>query len=312
MNKCIKKIMTTSSLLLTSMYAFNKYIQSSITPITPTKQDRIFTWRDLQITYTEKGNLEKPPLLLIHNLYPSSSKEEWYRIEGLLGTNFHLYELDLPGCGKSDKPNMTYINFMYVQLITAFIKEIINRKTNICVTAFSSSFTFMASRMNPDIINKIIVINPTSIDKLVKPVSKQGNFKKSIIELPIIGTFLYNCKMSKSAITDDYKYIYYYNDKNISSREIEISYYNAHYKHSSGKYLFGSMIGNYTNINIIHAISKINNEIYLIGSGSYKEVIQEYKQYNKNIHAIYVSNCRLLPQLEIPETIVSKINSIFS
>ena len=312
MNKCIKKIATTSTLLLTSMYAFNKYIQSSITPMTSAKNERIFLWRDLEITYTEKGNFEKPALLLIHNLYPSSSKDEWYRIDKLLESDFHIYELDLPGCGKSDKPNMTYINFMYVQLITAFIKDVINTKTNICATAFSSSFTFMASRMNPDIINKIIIINPTSIEELVKPVSKQSNFMKKTLELPVVGTFLYNCKMSKSALTDDYKYIYFYNDKNIPSRAIDISYYNAHVKHSKGKYLLGSMIGNYTNINIIHAISKINNEIYLIGSGNYKKIVQDYKEYNKNIHAIYVSNCRLLPQLEIPETIVSKIKAIFT
>lgn len=312
MKKPIKKTITTASLLLTGLYVLNKFIDIGIAPITSSKNDSTFTWKTMKINYSEKGSSTNPPLLLLHNLCPSSSKEEWYRVDDLLAKDFHIYELDLPGCGKSDKPNQTYVNYMYVQLLSDFIKEVIGTKTNICAAAFSSSFTLMTARFHPDIIDKIIILNPTSIGELVRPVTKQSELKKKIIELPIIGTFLYNCRVSKSMIIDDYKYVYFYNDKNVPSKAVEISYYNAHCKNSNGKYLLGSMIGNYTNINIIHALSKINNEIYLIGSGNYKTIIQEYKRYNQNIHAIYVSNCRLLPQLEIPATIAEKINTILN
>lgn len=310
MKKTLKKIVGTSALILTGMYTVNKYIENNVTSITPTKQDKIFTWRDMEIHYLEKGEKNKPSLLLIHNLYPSSSKEEWNYIDEQLALNYHIYELDLPGCGKSDKPNITYINFMYVQLLSSFMKEVIQEKTNICAAAYSSSFALMTARMNENLINKIIIINPTSIDELVKPVSKQSMIKKQLIELPIVGTSLYNYKMKKTSIEDDFKYIYYYNDKNVDEREINISYYNAHCKKSCGKYLLGSILGNYTNINIIHALTKIENDVYLIGSGHHKKIIQEYMKYNKKIQTIFVSNCRLLPHLEIPKTIISEINHI--
>lgn len=312
MKKNFRKVLGTSALVLTGMHIVNKYIENNVTSITPNKQDKIFTWRDMEVHYLEKGEKNKCPLLLVHNLYPSSSKEEWSSIDEQLALNFHIYEIDLPGCGKSDKPNITYINFMYVQLLSAFMKEVIQEKTNICAAAYSSSFVLMTARMNENMIDKIIIINPTSIEELVKPVSKQSMAKKQLIELPIIGTSLYNYKMKKSSIEDDYKYIYYYNDKNVNSREIDISYFNAHYKKSCGKYLLGSIIGNYTNINIIHALAKIDLDIYLIGSGHYKKIIQEYMKYNKKIHAVSVTNCRLLPQLEIPKTMISEINHILS
>lgn len=310
MKKVFKKLLGTSALALSAMSAINKYIENSVTSITPNKQDKIFKWRDIEIHYIEKGQLDKPSILLIHNLYPSSSKEEWNHIDDQLATYFHIYEMDLPGCGKSDKPNITYINFMYVQLLTSFIKEVIHEKTNICAAAYSSSFALMAARMNENMIDKIIIINPTSIYELVRPVTKQSIIKKQLIELPVIGTSLYNYKMKKTSIEDDYKYLYYYNDKNVDEREINISYYNAHCKKSGGKYLYGSIVGNYTNINIIHALSKIENEIYLIGGCHYKQIIQEYKKYNNKIQGIYVSNCRLLPHLEIPKTIIAQINNI--
>lgn len=307
MYKQIKNFIATSSFLLAGMYAANQYIDTRTTQITSSKNNKTFTWKDMHIIYSEKGNEKNPALLLIHNLYPSSSKEEWYRIDDSLAENYHVFELDLPGCGKSEKQNITYINYMYVQIVSNFINKVIGKKTHVCATAFSSSFVFMATRIHPDLIGKIIVINPSPFDQLVKPVSKKSEYLKKIIELPIIGTFLYNCRMSKSEIMDDYKYTYFYNDENVPEKAVNISYYNAHYGHSNGKYLLGSIKGNYTGINIIHALPKINNEIYLIGSGEYKNTIQEYKKYNEKIHTIYISNCRLLPQLEIPKTIINKI-----
>lgn len=307
MKKTIKKIITASSLLITGMHFMNQYIDTSNTPVIPSGNDKTFYWKDMKLNYTEKGSENSPALLLLHNLYPSSSKEEWYRIDDTLSKYFHIFELDLPGCGKSEKLNITYTNYMFVQIVADFIKKVINKKTNICAAAFSSSFTLMTARMNPDIIDKIILINPTSINNLVRPVTASGKMKEKIIEIPVVGTFIYNCIFCKSGIKNDYKYLYFHNEKNVLDKNTDISYYNAHFGHSNGKYLFASILGNYTNINIIHALPTIKNEIYLISNGNHRSLIQEYRKYNKNIHAIYVSNCRLLPQLEIPETIISKI-----
>lgn len=310
MKKAVKKMIAATTLLFTGMHFINQYIDTSNTPVILSKNDKVYQWKDLKINYTEKGNKTAPVLLLLHNLTPSSSKEEWYKIDKTLAQDYHIYELDLPGCGKSDKPDITYINYIFVQLISDFIKEIIREKANICAAAFSSSFSLMTARMNPDLIDKIIIINPTSINDLIRPLTTQGKIKDHVLGLPIIGTFLYNCLQSKSLIEDHYISHYYYNKKNVLPKEIDISYYNAHFNQSRGKYLFGSILANYTNINIIHALPMIKNEIYLITNGKHTSLVHEYKQYNDKIHAIYVSNCRLLPQLEIPATIAEKIKQI--
>ena len=312
MKKTAKKLAAASALLLTGMHGFNKYIDYKLAPVTPDKNNLNFTWKDMDIKYSVKGAPENPPLLLIHNLHPASSKEEWYRIDDMLAEHFHIYELDLPGCGKSDKPDITYINYMYVQLIGQFIKTVIGKKTSVCAAAFSSSFTLMTARMDPELIDKIIIINPTPIKDLVSPITKTTRFFKKLLETPIIGTFLYNCKMSKTRIAEEYKYTNFYSYKHIPEKILNVAYYNAHCRRSSGKYLLGGILGRYTNINIIHALPKIQNDIYFIGSSSYKSTIQEYKQHNPNIHAAYISNCRLLPHLETPKAVTEKILHIMN
>lgn len=310
MNKYFKLLFKTSLISLSGMYFFNKQIETKITPIVPSKKNLIYHWKDIDVTYTILSENNNTPLLLIHNLNPSSSKEEWCEIEKKISKKYKIYEIDLPGCGISDKPNETYVNYMFVQLLQDFIKKVIGKKTNVCASAFSSSFTIMAARMTPELFDKIIILNPTSVKKLVSPVTKKNEYIKKFYNLPIIGTFAYNCRMTKLSISDDYRYIYFYNDQIVNQRMIEIAYYNAHYLHARGRYLYGSILGNYTNINIIHSLPLIKNEIYLIGSGQYKNIMQEYKKYNENIKINYISNCRLLPQLEIPRTIEEKIISI--
>ena len=63
--------------------------------------------------------------LLIHDLTPSSSAYEWSKMIDELAESHTVYALDLLGCGRSDKPSITYANYLYVQLITDFAKQVI-------------------------------------------------------------------------------------------------------------------------------------------------------------------------------------------
>ena len=70
--------------------------------------------------------------------------------------------LDLLGYGLSDKPNMTYTNYLYVQLILDFIKNVIGEKTDIVASGDSSSIAIMACHNDPESIRNVILLNPQS------------------------------------------------------------------------------------------------------------------------------------------------------
>ena len=79
-----------------------------------------------------------------------------------------VYTIDLLGCGRSDKPNLTYTNYLYVQLITNFIKDVIGEKTDVIATGTSSSFTVMACNMEKNLFKKLILINPEDLKDSAK------------------------------------------------------------------------------------------------------------------------------------------------
>lgn len=311
MKKQIRNFLLLSTLTTISIYGINKAINisSSLKNLLKTDKGKFFNWRYGNIFYTKQGTGR--PLLLIHDLNPASSSYEWNKISKHLAKNHTVYCLDLLGCGRSDKPNMTYSNYLFVQLITDFIKNVIGTKPDIAATGNSASFALMACNMEPEYFNKIIIINPASLESLAKTPNKHKNALKFLIELPIFGTMIYNLAFSEKTIADSFSEEYYYKGHMVSSGIIDTYYESSHLDNSRGKYLLSSIKADYTNINIVHALKKINNSIYLIGSEGNPEresIIHSYISCNPSIEASWISESKYLPQLETPEKLLDVLN----
>lgn len=206
---------------LVTLYIINKVITSvtTVKELLSKKDNNYYEWRFGKIRYQKKGSGK--PVLLIHNLVPGSSSYEFYKITNELAKTNEVYTLDLLGYGLSDKPNLTYTNFLYVELITDFIKTVIGKKADIVTSGDSSSFAIMACHNNPEIINKMIFINPQDINYLKQIPSKRTKLLKLLIETPIIGTFVYNIFCTKKNITNHFLNDYYYSAGKIEYKDIE-------------------------------------------------------------------------------------------
>ena len=96
-----------------------------------------YDWRFGKIYYRKQGNGK--PLLLLHDLDAESSGVEWKKVAAILAEKHTVYTVDLLGCGRSEKPNITYTNFLYVQMLTDFIKHIIGEKADVVATGESAA-----------------------------------------------------------------------------------------------------------------------------------------------------------------------------
>jgi pimeloyl-ACP methyl ester carboxylesterase len=307
MDKKIKKLLTITALTACTLYAFNKFIEcaASSRGLTLDENENYYSWRNGMIFYQKKGT--GTPLLLIHDLNPLSSSYEWSHIIDKLSKDHCVYAIDLLGCGKSEKPSCTYVNYIFVQLINDFIQDVIQEKTDLVVTGASFSFAVMAARMNESQIGAITAINPSDITSNVQSPTKLSNLSKRVLELPIIGTFIYNITATTKNIYQEFEEIYYYDPAKIPANLPDIYYEAAHLQGSNGKYLYASMLGNYTNINIIHALKLIKNPIHFILTDETDEATT-YLDYNDTITIDYIDDAAYLPQLEVPEKIVSLIH----
>lgn len=297
---------------IAAIYAYNKFIEITATQknLLSKKGRDFFDWNGEKIYYTKTGN--GTPVLLIHDVDAAASSEEWTRLQSKLAKKHTVYTIDLLGCGRSDKPALEYTNYLYVQLITAFVKSIVQEKVSVVTSNFSSSLVIMANHLDNALFEKMILINPVSLEQLNIIPDEYSKMKKRIIELPFIGTFIYNLKTSNFKIEEAFRTKYHGKPQLAFSKMKEIYYESAHTGGSNGRYLYSSLIGNYVNNTATHAVKELHTPTLIIGCKQrkkYELALDEYHLINPDIEIIRINNGSLYPHMEIPEKMTSIIEN---
>lgn len=312
MKKFFKRFLILTTIVTAILWIANKVIffLALVKELLPTSNGRFYHWRHGKIFYKKQGS--GSPLLLIHDLQTDSSSYEWSKVEKELAKNHTVYTLDLLGCGRSHKPTITYTNYLYVQLVESFLKNIVNEPVQIAVTGASCSFVLFAAYQNSDMITNIIMINPTSFTKQAKFPTIKSKIFKMLISLPVFGTSIYNYFVSLQKICKKFNDEYFYNKELCSLNDIHAYYEAAHIKGAFSKHLYASIVSGYVNMPVSHILSKLTIPITIIGGEKQEEiisVINEYKEQLPNIQIGIVSETKKLPQLEKPEEVVEIICS---
>lgn len=309
MKKSTKCILFTLGVSIAGIYAYNKFIEETASQknLLSDKNGEYYNWKYGNIFYTKTGS--GSPVLLIHDTDSSASSIEWNKLVHRISKNHTVYAIDLLGCGRSDKPALEYTNYLYVQMIEGFIKNIIQKKSIVIASNISTSFVIMTNHIDNSLIEKMVLINPASLKQLDVIPDKLSKAKKTIVQLPFVGTFIYNIMNNMQHIDTSFRTRYVTKPQLISSAMEDIYYESAHKKGSNGRFLYSSLLGNYVNNSITHAVKSISTPTLIIGSvemNRYELTLDDYHKVNPNLDIIRINNGSLYPHMEIPE----KINSL--
>lgn len=312
-NKLLTLLIVSAGAAVTTAL-INKAIKISATSkhVLNTKESLCYKWRLGNIHYTKEG-LGRP-LLLVHDLSTSSSGYEWIELTNMLSKTYTVYTIDLLGFGMSEKPNLTYTNYLYVQLLSDFIKSEIGHRTDVVASGTSSSLAIMACCNSPELFDQLLLINPDTLLSCSQVPGKNAKLYKFILDMPIVGTLIYHISCSKHALTKEFMTNYFYNPYSVRSKLVN-AYHEAAHLGESPKSVYASVKCNYTKCNIINALKKIDNSIYLIGGTEVegmKECMEEYKEYNPAIEFTSIPHTKQLPHLEKASEVYECIRTYLS
>ncbi len=311
--KTVKNLVCYGTTTIGIMHFINQviYHKSKATKLLSGKIEQYYDSHLGSIFYTVHGS--GSPLLLIHDLDVSSSSHEWNNVISELSKKHTIYAIDLLGCGSSDKSNMIYTNYLYVQSITDFIKNVIKNKTDIIASGHSSAFTVMSCSHSSSLIGKIILLNPESIISNKKVCQIYTKIVKYIFMSPVIGRFIYNMHTNKDKIEKNFHQKYYYDLEKVSDNMIMYYYESSQKNNTNGKYLYQSILCGFMNYNISSNLHKIENKISIIigdsDSNNLANAIQ-YQNHLPNTEIRKIKNTKYLPQLESPDEFVTVVEDL--
>ncbi|MCD7884116.1 MAG: alpha/beta fold hydrolase [Lachnospiraceae bacterium] len=303
-----KKLKLTLSTLVI-LFGVNNYIDSSVESNNTKTSGKYFNWEHGKIFYKVSG--EGMPVLLIHDLNVFSSESEWTKLSAELSKRHKTYTIDLLGCGRSDKPALTYTNYLYVQLITDFIKKVIKEAPLVVASGFSSTFVLKADAMDDQLMDSIYMINPPSLQSLKKNPNKYSKFIVQFFSLPVIGKTCYYLATSKTNAEYYLSEKCFFNPFQLKDSTVTAAYMAAHQDKGNGKHLYACLKANYLNVNItnIHKDSP-SKKVLILGEeeSDAKEIAMAYRNIYKNLSIRTIKATKKLPHLEAPEKIAGILN----
>ncbi len=296
------------------IHIINKIIAASavLKEMLDTDRRNYYKWRFGEIYYTKKG--KGSPVLLIHDLLPGSSGYEWNKVEEALALEHTVYTIDLLGCGRSEKPGITYTNFVYVQVICDFIRNVIGEKTDVIASGFSGSFVIMACRNERSLFNKVMLVNPPAPGSLQKMPGKKEKLLKYFLEIPVFGTLVYHIAVSRETVQNFFIENMLFDPFHPDQNLLDAYYEGAHRGGCQAKALYASKSSKYVNIDIVHSLKNIDNSIFIIEGSAENNgtsIIEDYQDINPSIEAAVLPKTKHFPHVEDPEHFLEQVGIFF-
>ena len=273
-----------------------------------------YCWKYGRIFYKKEGN-GKTPILLIHDASEFSCGWEWRNLAKQLKDDFTIYTIDLPGCGRSDKPAVTYTNYFYVMAIRSFMKDVIGEPTWIAAAGLSSSFAVMAGAFEQDQILGLYMINPCSLHTLGKTPDKVSSSMRMLLSMPIIGTGLYHLITSRSNLEYLLGEKYFYNPFKVDLYTLQIFHESAHLHKSAGRYFTASLNGRYMNWDIRRALTNAHYPVRIFYGeklNNASKIAHSYRKFCSHAIVRSIVGTKMLPHLECPEYTASLMRKFHS
>jgi pimeloyl-ACP methyl ester carboxylesterase len=112
----------------------------------------------VRLAYSEMGNTEGKPLVLIHG-YTDNSRS-WSLVAPYL-TDYHLYAIDLRGHGKSSAPDCCYTYSDFASDTALFLDALKIEKANVAGHSLGSLTAQLFAAEHPEKVEKVVLISST-------------------------------------------------------------------------------------------------------------------------------------------------------
>ena len=300
-------------MMTTAIFVFNRLVNffSLKNPVLSTEEGRFYEWRFGSVFYTKKG--QGRPLLLIHDLTPFRSGHDWHLLESQLAKSHTVYTLDLLGCGRSDKPAITYTSFLYVQLMTDFLRNVVANPTQIIGAGASSIFIVEACHYDNTFMDNIFLINPKPLQAPSGPSNKRNQLLRQLLAMPLLGTFLYNLSINTVTLKNLLKKKSFYDPRKVTDFTLKAYIEGSQIKKTEGKFLYACITSWLTHSNLSHSLARINTRLYILSSQGLSnnlEVAKAYQKHLPSIEIISLEKSNYLPQLETPEELLEQLEGL--
>lgn len=123
--------------------------------------EREITANGVRLHFLEAGS--GPPLVLVHGL-GGSAEGDWGRVIVPLAAHFHVYALDLPGFGRSEKPpDASYAIRMQSETLAKFLDALNLQKTSLLGLSMGGWIVAHLAVVQPERVERLVLVDSAGV-----------------------------------------------------------------------------------------------------------------------------------------------------
>lgn len=218
-----------------------------------------YNWHHGQVHYAKRGLGE--PMLLVHNIYPGASHQEYERNIAELSRHFTVYAIDLLGFGASDAPRMKYTAQTYIELIFDFLREEVKEPAHVVAAGLSCAYVTEVAAWRANLFNKLVYLCPRSEPVHLDSPRWFAPVRHLFLATPSLGSGLSET-MSSPAELQRFLLQCFYNPKAVTDELVQRLADNA--KAPGSVYAYASLLTGYLDCSILAALPRVELPILLI------------------------------------------------
>jgi pimeloyl-ACP methyl ester carboxylesterase len=210
---------------------------------------RYYEHRTGQMHYVRRGLGD--PLLLVHNLYPGASYEEYEHNIDALARQFTVYAIDLLGFGLSEAPPIKYTQRTYITLIHDFLRDVVHEPAGVVSAGLSCAYAAEAAVRNPSLVRSMVLICPRSEPVGLDAPRWVAPLRRMFLSNSIFGSGFYETMAGRAELAA-YLNNCFHDRRNVTQELIDRLHVHAHRPGSMGPY--ASLITGYLDSSILKVI----------------------------------------------------------
>ena len=184
----------------------------------------LYRWRLGYISYKTLGDPAAPALALLHTPALGASSHEMRKIAGTLAQHYHVYALDLPGFGLSDRPAIDYSAQIYSDMLRDFLAEVIGQPVTLLASGLSCNYAVVVAASNPDLCARLVLISPYALSGAARVPDALGR----LVALPPLAFILYPLLCGRQALRGLLAARHHLNVRAVAASDIDQLYATTH------------------------------------------------------------------------------------
>lgn len=140
--------------------------------------------KNLNVFCFDSGDTKKPGLVMLHGL--GDEADTWRHVFLPLSESFRVIAIDLPGFGRSDRPDIAYTPRLFMDTISKALEVIDVRHAVLMGNSLGGILSHALAIKYPDMIKSLILV-----DGALLQLSAVRDTALSLMRLPVLGEWFY-------------------------------------------------------------------------------------------------------------------------